>query len=154
MLDRISDAIASECIDLSLQVRRKPEVIHELVAMLERAGRIANAAAVEAAVLAREELTTTGIGGGIAIPHCLTSEVESTVLGIGRSRRPVRFDAVDNKPVSLFFLMVGPEGAHNEHLRLLSKLARYLHDTSLKQGLLHARGAEEIVQLLREKEGV
>ena len=153
MLERISEALAPECVNLALQGRRKPDVIHELVEMLADCGHISDAATVEAAVLDREELTTTGIGGGIAIPHCLTSEVERTILGVGRAKRPVRFEAVDNKPVTLFFIMVGPEGAHNEHLRLLSKLARYLHDTTLKQELLRASTPEEIVGLLAAKEG-
>lgn len=152
MIETIRDALYPECVRLSLHGRRKPEIIHELVGMLATCGRIRNAAEVEALVAERELLTTTGIGNGIAIPHCLSASVERTVLGFGRSRRPVKFDAVDKKPVTLFFIMVGPPDAHNEHLRLLSKLARYLHDTRLKQRLLTASSEQEVVRLFEERE--
>jgi fructose-specific phosphotransferase system IIA component len=139
-------------VNLALTGRRKPEVIHELAVMLKDAGRIPDVAAVEAAILERETLTTTGIGGGIAIPHCLTPEVDTTILGVARSKKPVKFDAVDKKPCHLFFVMVGPPNAHNEHLRLLSRLARYLHDTRLKHSLLSASSAEEVIRLFEERE--
>ena len=152
MIDRISELIDSGCITLDLSARKKPAIIHELISLLVACGRLENPERIESAVLERESLTSTGIGDGIAIPHCLTPEVDHTVMAFGRHGKGAKFDAVDRKPVRLFFLIIGPENAHNEHLRLLSKLSRHLHDQTLRAGLLSARKAEEIVSLFEEKD--
>jgi fructose-specific phosphotransferase system IIA component len=152
MSDRISELLDSGCVRLDLSARKKPALIHELVSLLVECGRIHNPESIESAVLERESLTSTGIGDGIAIPHCLTPHVDHTVMAFGRHGKGAKFDAVDRKPVRLFFLIVGPENAHNEHLRLLSKLSRHLHDQTLRTGLLSAKKPEEIVALFAEKE--
>ncbi len=152
MADTLVDALDAGCVTLDIKAKKKPEIIRELVDLLARAGKIDDAEEVTRKVLEREELTTTGIGGGIAIPHCLSGAASETHIAFGRKKSGARFDAVDKRPVQLFFLMVGPPGAHNEHLRLLSKLARYLHDSGLKQSLLSARDPGEIVDLFRERE--
>ncbi|MFW5742696.1 MAG: PTS sugar transporter subunit IIA [Spirochaetota bacterium] len=140
------------CVKLEIAARRKPEIIRELVEVLASAGKISDADEVTRRVVEREEMTTTGIGGGIAIPHCLSAAAPETTLAFGRSTRGAKFDAVDKRPVRLFFLMVGPPGAHNDHLRLLSRLARYLHDPELKQTLLDAEDAATVVSVFAERE--
>ena len=152
MADTLVDALDASCVALDMKAKRKPELVAELVDLLAQAGKIDDADEVIRKVLEREELTSTGIGGGIAIPHCLSPAASQTHIAFGRKKSGARFDAVDKRPVQLFFLMVGPPGAHNEHLRLLSKLARYLHDSDLKQSLLSAGEADEIIALFRKRE--
>ena len=153
MMDSIASALDESCVKLELAARKKPDIIRELVELLANAGRITDANEVTRQVMERESMTTTGIGGGIAIPHCLSQAAPDTVLAFGRHPKGAKFDAVDKRPVRLFFLMVGPPGAHNEHLRLLSRLARYLHDPGLKDALLDAESADEVVRLFTEREG-
>jgi len=153
MIDSLSDILDASCISTRLKEKRKPDVIRELVEILHLAGKIDDAEAVTAKVLEREALTTTGIGGGIAIPHGMSPDIPEMVMAFGRHPRGVKFDAVDRKPVKLFFLIVGPEGARNEQLRILSKISRYLHDPNFKNGLLRAESPEEVVQLFVEREG-
>ncbi len=152
MAENIVDALDASCIRLELTGRKTPEIIRELVNAVAEAGRINDADLVTAQMLERESLASTGIGGGIAIPHCLSAAAEETVLAVGRNRSGARFDAVDKRPVTLFFLMVGPPGAHYEHLRLLSKLARYLHDPSLKKALLDAQSPQDVVAAFESRE--
>lgn len=152
MTERIIDALDTCCIKLELDGRKKLDIIRELVALIADGGRITDADLVVSQILERESLATTGIGSGIAIPHCLSEAARETVLAVGRKRAGAKFDAVDRRPVSLFFLMVGPPDAHNEHLRLLSRLARYLHDPSLKEGLLEAASPEEVLALFEARE--
>lgn len=152
MSDAISALLHPDAIDLALEGRRKPEIIGNLVNLLAGTGVVTDAEAVAAEVVAREELATTGIGDGIAIPHCLSSSVTGTAIAFGRKVPGARFDAVDKQPVQLFFLMVGLPGAHNEHLRLLSKLARYLHDTDTRAGLLAAQSPADIVAVFSRRE--
>ena len=73
-------------------------------------------------------------------------------MAFGLKLDGARFDAVDKQPVSIFFLLVGPTGAHGEHLRVLSKLARYLHDRTFCQALLDASSKEDVLGALRNKE--
>ncbi len=152
MIDSIVDVLDESCVKLDIAARKKPDIIRELVEVLAAAGKIRDADQVTRQVLEREEMTTTGIGGGIAIPHCLSEAAPETTLAFGRRRKGAKFDAVDKRPVQLFFLMVGPPGAHNEHLRLLSRLARYLHDPGLKDALLTAEDAQKIVSVFEERE--
>jgi fructose-specific phosphotransferase system IIA component len=152
MTDSIASALDQASVELELSARKKPDIIRELVEVLAGAGRINDADEVTRQVLEREAMTTTGIGGGIAIPHCLSPAAPQTVLAFGRKKSGAKFDAVDKRPVQLFFLMVGPPGAHNEHLRLLSKLARYLHDPGLKKALLAATTPEEAIELFANRE--
>ncbi len=153
MIDSIVDVLDESCVKLEITARKKPEIIRELVEVLAAAEKVSDADEVTRRVLEREEMTTTGIGGGIAIPHCLSVAAPETTLAFGRRLSGAKFDAVDKRPVRLFFLMVGPPGAHNEHLRLLSRLARYLHDPRLKQALLDAEDPTTVVSVFAEREG-
>jgi fructose-specific phosphotransferase system IIA component len=152
MKDRISEILEPATINLSIKEKKKPAIIRELGEALSNSERVGDAAKIEALILEREKLATTGIGGGIAIPHCLSGEVEETVMAFGRKIPGAKFDAVDRQPVQLFFVVVGPPGAHNEHLRLLSKLSRHLHDSDFRAGLLAAASPTEVIDLFKAKE--
>ncbi|MFA7565623.1 MAG: PTS sugar transporter subunit IIA [Alkalispirochaeta sp.] len=154
-MEAISDVLDASCVSLDIQSKKKPDIIAELVQLLADAGKIDNPDTITELVIQRESLMSTGIGGGIAVPHCLSRDINHTLIAFGRHLKGVKFDAVDKKPVQLFFLMVGPEGAQSDHLRLLSRLSRLLHDETLKTGLLEATTAEEVVELFyrRENEG-
>lgn len=152
MADRISTLLRTEAVSLDLQGRRKPELIAELVQLLAASGDVLDAEMVTAQVLEREKLATTGVGDGIAIPHCLSDQVRGTAMAFGRKVPGARFDAVDRQPVQLFFLMVGLPDAHNEHLRLLSKLSRYLHDNDTRASLLAATSPDAVIEVFARRE--
>lgn len=153
MSDLIRSTLDPRCISLDLSGKRKPEIISELVQLLVDAGRITDGEKIRQLVLEREAMMSTGIGDGIAVPHCLAPGIESTMIAFGRHAKGAKFDAVDKKPVRLFFLMVGPDGGHSQHLRLLSKLSRLLHDDGLKSGLLQASTESEVIDLFCDREG-
>lgn len=152
MPDRISQLLSPQAVSLDLQGRKKPELIAALVQLLADSGVVQDANAVTQHVLEREKLATTGVGDGIAIPHCLSDQVSGTAMAFGRKVPGIRFDAVDRQPVQLFFLMVGLPDAHNEHLRLLSKLSRYLHDNDTRASLLAASSPEAVVDVFARRE--
>jgi fructose-specific phosphotransferase system IIA component len=152
MTDSISAILREDAVTLDVQARKKPDIIAELVGLLDAAGLLNDADAVVQSIVEREQVSSTAIGSGIAIPHCLTDQVGHTVLAFGRKKSGAKFDAVDRKPVKLFFLMVGPNGAHTEHLRLLSKLSRYLHNSDVKQRLLSAGSAAEVIKVFADRE--
>ncbi len=148
----LGDLLNPECIELELEGKRKPDIVRELVDIVSRCGPDIDREMMCAALMRREELSSTGIGDGIAIPHCLTPQVDTTLVAVGRKLDGAKFNAVDNKPVSLFFLLVGPEEDPTRHLQVLSKLARYLHDPIFCQKLLDADSAEAVVEAFRSKD--
>jgi fructose-specific phosphotransferase system IIA component len=155
-MNDLTDLLEASTIKLELEARKKNEALQELVELLHRAGKIVDPQAALSGLIDREKLTSTGIGGGIAIPHLLTPDADQTVMAFGRKREGLRFDSVDNQPVTLIFLIVGPIHHEYTHLRLLSRLSRLLHDDSFRQTMLDAETPEEILQILRreeEKEG-
>jgi PTS system fructose-specific IIC component len=144
----IADVLDPRCVALELAHRGKREVIGELIGLLASAGLIADAPAVERAILDREALVSTGIGQGIALPHALIAGLGRTVMAVGRSSGGIDFDALDGGPVHLVVLMAGSKGQEKAHLVLLSHLARVLGDEQLKRRILGAGTALELAELL------
>jgi fructose-specific phosphotransferase system IIA component len=142
------------CIDLNLKGKKKKEVVEELIDLLVRSGKLQNGKDIAEEVLEREKITSTAIGKGVAIPHKLIRGISQTLIAFGRKNEGVNFDAIDKAPVSLFFLLLGPEGHTGEHLKLLSKLARYLHDDGFIRALKEAKNPEDIIQVFRLEEDI
>jgi PTS system fructose-specific IIC component len=137
---------------LEMQATGKKEAIEELVNVLAQTGKVSNPQELADELFEQESKVSTGIGEGIAIPHKMVSGLKKTIMVFGRKQEGVAFDAIDHQPVSLFFLILGPQGKPHLHLQLLSRLSRLLHDQELKHVLLEARTPEEILEALREKE--
>ena len=154
MAIELSKLLCPDCIELDLSGKKKPEIIRELVNVISRCEDISDADSLYQAIMERENLSSTGIGNGIAIPHCMTSQVETTRMAFGRKTEGVKFDAVDNQPVSLFFLLAGTEGNPNLHLQILSKLARYLHGEGFCRSLLEAGSPSEVLEAFRTRENL
>jgi len=100
----------------------------------------------------REELGSTGIGSGVAIPHCKTSNLEEVVVAIGTSRRGVDYDSEDGLPVHLLFLVVSPDDKPADHLRSLSAISKWVKNKLQMEKILEIDDPEEIYQLLEEEE--
>jgi len=149
---KLSEMLNPACIELNLKEKKKPEILREMVFLISGSLNIDDRDTLIEALLEREKISSTGIGNGIAIPHCLTPEVDRTHIAFGRKPGGARFDSVDGKPVSLFFLLVGPEDNPNLHLKVLSKLARYLHDGGFCRRLRKARSEEEVLNAFRSRE--
>ncbi|MBN1434433.1 PTS sugar transporter subunit IIA [Candidatus Fermentibacterales bacterium] len=152
MTTKLGDMLHPSCIELNLSEKKKPEILRKLVRMVSQSVDIRDPDAIFEALMERERISSTGIGNGIAIPHCLTPQVDSTHIAFARKLGGAKFDSVDNQPVALFFLLVGPEGNPNLHLKALSKLARYLHDGSFCDVLMGAGSPEEVIEAFASKE--
>ncbi len=148
----ISDLLVESGIQLDLRAKDKKSAIEELVALLGRVAPLTDSKSVLQAVQDREEIVSTGIGQGIGIPHAKTSMVDSIRIVFARSTAGVEFDALDGKPVHLFFLLVAPLDRSGPHVQTLARIARLLKDASFREALLAAKGAAEIQALIREEE--
>jgi mannitol/fructose-specific phosphotransferase system IIA component (Ntr-type) len=132
--------------------RTKADVLRELVELVTIGRNGIDPEAVLASVRERELVLSTGIGGGVAIPHGKTPCVDQLVLAAGVSANPIDFDALDGKPVQLFFLLVGPESAAGAHVKALSRISRLLRREPLRADLVAARTPEEFLRLVRLSE--
>ena len=140
------------CIELDLKARRKEEALAEMAAILAKTGRITDPEELTRALVAREKLTSTGVGEGIAIPHAMLAGLGETLLALGRKAEGLPFDAIDRKPVQLIFLLAGPPGRELTHLQLLSRLARLLRDAAFREALMSAQEPREVLDLLKSRE--
>ncbi len=102
-----------------------------------------------AALKQREETMSTGIGFGIAIPHCSSDRLEEVVAAFGRSTSGIEFDALDNAPVKFVVLFIVPKNQFQTHLRTLASIAKFLNDRSVRDDLAKADSAEQILSIFR-----
>ena len=110
---RITDLLSKESIKLNLSSKTKPDVIDEMVDLVDASGNLNNKAEYKEAILAREELSTTAVGEGIAIPHAKTKAVKKACLAAGITKDGIDYEAFDGSLSNLFFMIAAPDGANN-----------------------------------------
>ena len=147
MLERYIDI---SLIRPELSATSQEEVIREMARFIAASRKEISAEEVEAALSAREQLDSTGIQEGIAIPHAKMESVKTPFIALGRSTAGINFHSHDDTPTHLFFVMLAPTSGVDEHIKLLSRIAKLLERTSLKERLLSAKGAKEIYDALME----
>ncbi|MFN3193933.1 MAG: PTS sugar transporter subunit IIA [Aureliella sp.] len=149
---KFSDFVSSKSIISSLTSADKESVITEMVDSLLQAGDIkeSDREDIIKAILKREELGSTGIGRGIAVPHTKHPSVDKLVGTVGVSVDGVDFDSLDGEKVQLFFLLVSPPDRPGDHLRALENISRQLRDETFCRFLKQSKNTEDIMQLLEE----
>ena len=148
---RLMDFLVPDAIEADLQSNTKTDSIKELVALLKGAGAVAEEDSVAKVVLEREELGTTGIGEGIAVPHGKSGAVDALVAALGRSEKGIDFMSVDGQPVHLIFLLVAPSDSAGPHLMALARISRLLRNSDFRRGLMDAKDKSEILKMCREE---
>ena len=148
----LTDLLTAERIKIPLTSTSKDELLRELVDLAADDVQVRDREEVLRAVMDREEVLSTGIGHGVAIPHGKSSSVNGLVLVAGVAREGIDFEALDGKPVQLFFLLVGPESAAGEHVKALSRISRLLRRESFRQRLIDASDPKTFYSVLSEAE--
>ncbi|MCQ4085979.1 fructose-specific PTS transporter subunit EIIC [Saccharibacillus sp. JS10] len=144
---RITDLMIEPVMILDLRSITKEAVIDELIASLNKSGRINDAAAFRQAILAREAQSSTGIGEGIAMPHAKTSAVNEPTIVFGKSSAGVEYESLDEQPAHFFFMIAVPEGESNLHLQALKVLSRMLLDADFLGKLRTVNTPAEVTAL-------
>jgi PTS system fructose-specific IIA component/PTS system nitrogen regulatory IIA component len=149
---KFSDFVSVPAIKADLVSDAKENVIAELVQSLATAGAInaADASGIIAAIMKREELGSTGIGRGVAVPHTKHASVERLVGTVGVSSEGIDFNSLDGDKVKLFFLLISPPDRPGDHLRALENISRQLRDDTFCRFLKQAKSSEDIQHLLEE----
>jgi len=148
----LTQILQLSCVKVPLEGKDKESVITELVDLLDDNGLLLDENIVLEAVLAREQTRSTGIGSGIAIPHGKCKQVRELVMAIGIAGEPIDFASIDGKPVKIIILLVSPADQTGPHIQALARISRLMLDEQFKQGLEKATSADEVYELLSDKE--
>ena len=148
---RISQLLSKSSIIADLKARDKKGAIDELALAVSKA---TNAPVKEIAIvlMEREQLGSTGIGGGIAIPHGKLGSVKSIIVGFGLSRKGIEYDSLDNKPVHIFFLLLTPENSTGGHLKVLAQISKLLKMDRFKKELMTAESVDDIYDIIIDQD--
>ncbi len=147
---KISEILNKDSIVAKLESTHKNGVIKELSRAISQATD-ALPDDIAAVLMERETLGSTGIGGGIAIPHGKLDSVKSVTVGFGLSREGVEYDSLDNRLVHIFFLLLTPENSTGSHLKVLAQISKLLKKTQFKKGLRTAKSVDEIYEIIMEQ---
>jgi PTS system fructose-specific IIA component/PTS system nitrogen regulatory IIA component len=149
---KFSDFICREAIRTNLEAGEKQKVIRAMATSLLEAGKIQQKdyESIVEAILKREELGSTGIGRGVAVPHTKHPSIEKLIGTVAISSEGVNFDSLDGEKVHLLFLLVSPPDRPGDHLRALENISRQLRDDSFCRFLKQSKNPEDVWQLLEE----
>jgi mannitol/fructose-specific phosphotransferase system IIA component (Ntr-type) len=149
----LASLLSAEQIIPEMKATERWPAIVELIDLLVSLGRIKaeDRESILASLKQREETMSTGIGFGIAIPHCSSDCLSEVIAAFGRSPSGIEFDALDNAPVKFVVLFIVPKNQFQTHLRTLASIAKFLNDRNVRERLAAAKSAEEILSIFQER---
>ncbi len=151
---RLSELLNPQAVTLRLKARAKPEALVELVELLEAGHGFHSHGEILDRVARREQMMSTGLFPGAAIPHGKARSVDRMAAACGVSREGVEFQSDDGQPTHLFILLVSPENATTPHVKLLANISRLLKEESVRKSLIEADSPDAFLTVLRNAESV
>jgi len=148
---RISQLLSKSSIIANLNAQDKKGAIDELALAVSETTKVP-VKELATVLMEREQLGSTGIGGGIAIPHGKLGSVQSIIVGFGLSRKGVEYESLDNKPVHIFFLLLTPENSTGGHLKVLAQISKLLKMDQFKKGLIAAQSVDDIYDIIMDQD--
>jgi len=149
---KLLDILSEDRVKIPLDSTDKTQIIEEMVALIGASTKLKNQDQVLKAVLDREAVMSTGVGDEIAIPHGKSEGIKDIVVALGITKEPVNFDSVDDKPVRLVWLLIGPQEKTGPHLKALSRISRLMHKKDLRDKIIGALKPKEIIDAIDSEE--
>ena len=147
-MKNISDLISVDRVKI-LDVGDKETALRQLSGLFASAESVGNIKELETAIFTRENLLSTGIGLGIAIPHVRLRSVTEMTIAIGICRKAIEYDSFDGQPVNIIIMIASPEGTHKEYLSILAKIVLLFKNSDVRNKILKAEAAEDIYSALK-----
>ena len=149
----LAELLSADQIIPEMKATERWDAIVELMDLLVARGQIKpeDRDGILASLKQREETMSTGIGFGIAIPHCSSDRLEEVVAAFGRSTTGIEFDALDNAPVKFVVLIIVPKNQGQNHLRSLASIAKFLNDRATRESLAEAKSGDQILSIFRDR---
>ena len=149
---RLSDILRPTNIKVAIPAATKLDVIRELVDLLAANGEIADPKKVLDSVLERESTRTTGIGNGLAIPHGKSGGTDHLVMAIGKPATPIDFKSIDNRPVTIIWMLISPPDQSGVHIKALAAVSRLMTSDKFRFAINQAETAEDLYEIIRKQE--
>ena len=149
---KITEFLSKQGIKIGLEAVEKEDALKELVDVLASFSDIGDKKAIIRSLIERENLGSTGIGQGIAIPHGKTDRIGKLVAVLGISQKGVNFESLDGEPVYIFFLLVAPKENAGPHLKALAQISRLLRDAYFCELLKRCKSSDEVYDLIGREE--
>ena len=143
-----------EFINADLSAKNKDEALAEMVNTIIRGGVKIDSSSIIEILKQRENLGSTGIGEGVAIPHGKISALNDIIVAFGRSIEGIAFDSLDGKPVHLIFLLLAPENSAGQHLKILANLSKMLKDVNFRKKLFKAKAQNDLYKIIIDQEKI
>ncbi|MBW1785576.1 MAG: PTS sugar transporter subunit IIA [Deltaproteobacteria bacterium] len=147
---RLADILMENDIISDLKARDKKGVLEELAEVVSRHNPSVDRVVLVNVLVERENLGSTGIGDGVAIPHGKLKGVDQPIVSFGRSKTGLDFDSMDAQPVHLFFLLIAPENSSGMHLQVLAKIAKILKNSAFRKLLMEASGRGDLYRTITD----
>lgn len=149
---KLTDYLDKKCVIPDLQSATKPEVLQELAGQVTNVYTNLNTEKVSEILIEREELCSTAVDKGVAIPHGKIGGISGIITAFGRSLKGIDFDSLDEKTTHLFMLILAPENSSGLHIKLLARTSLILKKSDTRSNLLKAESREELYNLLVEED--
>ncbi len=149
---RLSDILTEERVKIPLESVEKEKIIEEMVNLINHTLKEEDRSKILKAVLDREAVMSTGVGEEVAIPHGKTNAVKNIVAALGITKQPIDFKSLDDKPVRLVWLLVGPEDQTGPHLKALSRISRLMHNKEFRERLLQSKAPRQLLEVISAEE--
>lgn len=149
---KISDILTENLVATGLSGNTKNEVIDAMIDLVASSPKVMDKEKVRKAIFEREEIMSTGVGNGFAIPHGKTEAVADIVAAFAVTARPIDYQSLDEKPVRLVFLLVGKDNLVGPHIKLLSRISRLMNKEEFRKRLLDLKSPREILEAFRQEE--
>lgn len=149
---KLSDLLDDRAIKVGLEGEDKEEVFAEMIEMLVRTGRVSDRQRALQAILGREAMATTGIGNGVAVPHGKDASLRKLAAALGISQKGVEYDAADDQPVYVVFLVLAEANNPGPHVQCLGEIARLLQVPGFYERLRRCSSAQEVLAAIRTEE--
>jgi PTS system nitrogen regulatory IIA component len=149
---KIMDILVKDAVILDVDSQDKPAVLERLARAVASAETGVDADRLLSVLVERENLQSTGIGDGVAIPHGKLAGLPKLLAGFARSPRGVDFASIDGQPTYLFFLLVVPEHSGGMHLKALARISRFFRDAGFRKALMEAETREDVLRAIEEED--
>lgn len=147
----ILDILTEDLVEIGIKAKTKKEILVKMLEIACRSGKVKDTRQATKDVEERENLCSTGMQNGIAIPHGKTDAVNELIACVGISEKPVPFDSIDGKPAQIFLMTLSPKGMGGQHIQFLSEIAKLLKDDEKRKLILKATEKDELLRILMGK---
>ncbi|MDD5613593.1 MAG: PTS sugar transporter subunit IIA [Candidatus Omnitrophica bacterium] len=151
----ISELLTVDTIKLNFSAKDKEEVIEQMLDILVKAKKISKThkPKIQKALIARENLGSTGIGQGVGIPHAKDDCIKKITACCAIAKKGIDFDALDGEPAQIFFMLLAPKEATGEHLKTLAKISRLVRARFFRSSLIQCKTPDNLLSILKREEG-